>query len=207
MKESLVEQPEETAQNAMPVVEENGDKAVSPQVETPKRKGRKPATSSDGNQKISAAPGGGDTTMEEHAQTLREANKEIKRLRQRLEEKQNRELREIEDSRAFFRAGSNPKAQTKVDTTMSKPPETWQGYNRCAALFFSLRVQVDETNDDFIDELDMSIRQISREIGYPLKGREVDWEDITKIFNVYPVFFFVLRSTKNRAPKHDSEKK
>ena len=149
LREVLVEQPEETAQNTVPVAEGNVDNAVAQQVEQ-KQKRRKAAKSGGETQKSSAAPGGGDMPMDEHAQTLREAQKEIRRLQQQLEERES-EWQVADDSRAFFRAGAHPKAQTTLDTTMSTPPKTWTGCNRWAALFFALGVYVDETDDDLID--------------------------------------------------------
>ena len=159
-----------TAQNAMPLAEETTDNAVVQQVE-PKKKRRKVVENKDDNQKVLAAPGGGDTPIDEDIWTLREAKKEIKRSRQQLEERESRELQESEDSRAFFRAGAHPKAQTTVDTTMLEPHHTWTGSNRWAAVFFGLGVYIDQRNDDLIDILDTGFRQMSRDLGYPLKGR------------------------------------
>ena len=156
-----------------------------------RRKLAKEAHSIDENPKISTTPGGGDTRVEEHERILKETRKELKKLQQQLEEKE----RILNDSKAFFRAGSNPKADTTMDTTI-RPPVRWQGYNRWAALFFSLGVQVDESDDELIDGLDMNIRQMSRDIGYPLKGREIEWEDIAKIFKVR--FTLIRRGRKGK---------
>ena len=52
------------------------------------------------------------------------------------------------------------------------------------AVFFGLGVYVDEREDNLIDMLDTGLRQMSRDVGFPLKGREVDWEDISNIFPV-----------------------
>ena len=203
VREAQVEQPQNTAQEKP--AEENVDKTVETVVETvaetvetggvkqkqKRRKLAKETHSIDENPKISTTPGGGDATLEEHERILRETRKELKKVQQQLEEKE----RILNDSKAFFRAGSNPKADTTMDTTI-RPPVRWQGYNRWAALFFSLGVQVDESDDELIDGLDMNIRQMSRDIGYPLKGREIDWEDIAKIFKVR--FTLIRRGRKGK---------
>ncbi len=61
---------------------------------------------------------------------------------------------------------------------MPTPPKTWTGSNRWVAFFFGLGVYVDVREDDLIDMLDTGLRQMSRDVGYHLIGREIDWVDL-----------------------------